>query len=199
MYSEWVARKKHFVERLYKEFEEGRVDYDLMDLLNLINNLGDYYTTSSCSGRIQVIEARMPGDKYSIRVLGKWHWTISLEDLLEALKKGEKNVWLMAQPPILHVAARSFEDALKIMSLARKSGFKHSGVQVFKPDRVHVEIMASEEMTVTLIWKGVWIVNRRELSLLVEISNELLKRAKEKLQRFKRAIVEEFYSNELPG
>jgi len=32
-----------------------------------------YYTTSSCSGRVQVYASRLPGMKFDMVTLGKWH------------------------------------------------------------------------------------------------------------------------------
>ncbi|RLE82891.1 MAG: hypothetical protein DRJ51_00110 [Thermoprotei archaeon] len=191
--SEWNTRKDYFLRRLREEFEAGRVDPDLKDLLDLINLLDDYYTTSSCSGRIQVAEVRMPGDKFDLRTLGKWHWKVDLEDIKEVLTKGGDYVWLMVQGPIIHITSRNLESALKMLSLARACGFKHSGIQVYKRFRILIEIMGSEEMTVPLKWAGVTIVSEDGLSSLVNIANELLERSKSKLKRFKKAVIKNFH------
>ncbi|RLE65696.1 MAG: hypothetical protein DRJ47_04455 [Thermoprotei archaeon] len=190
--SEWHERKKYFTRRLFQEFEAGRVDHDLKDLLNLINSLDDYYTTSSCSGRIQIAEVRLPGEKFDIKVLGKWHWKVDPETIKNIVLGDWSYLWLMVQGPILHVVARNLECAMKLLDIARKCGFKHSGIQVTKKERILLEIVGSEEMTVPLKWKGRYLVNPEEISMLVQVSNELLEVSKQKLARFKNKIVEEF-------
>ena len=50
-------QKKDCLNRIDKSIKKS-IDKDIRPLVNLINNLNDYYTTSSCSGRILLIEKK---------------------------------------------------------------------------------------------------------------------------------------------
>jgi len=64
------ARKSVFVRRLVEEGAHGRVDFDIYDFLLIFNkSLSDYYTTSSCSGRIALAVAPRLRD---LRSAGSW-------------------------------------------------------------------------------------------------------------------------------
>ena len=49
--------------------------------MNIINKSDDYYTSSSCSGRIVLIELPEIGDKKEAKFLGKWHREILRNEL----------------------------------------------------------------------------------------------------------------------
>ena len=44
--------KSKYLKDLKKVIEEGEVDFRIIDTLNILNSKEDYYTTSSCAGRI---------------------------------------------------------------------------------------------------------------------------------------------------
>ncbi len=48
-------QKDKAMEGLRKALKEGKVDEDIIPLLEKINSLENYFTTSSCSGRISVM------------------------------------------------------------------------------------------------------------------------------------------------
>ncbi|RLE58611.1 MAG: hypothetical protein DRJ32_06115, partial [Thermoprotei archaeon] len=41
---EWKQRKEYFINRLKRELKEGRVDIDILPLLESINELENFYT-----------------------------------------------------------------------------------------------------------------------------------------------------------
>ncbi|MDT7891319.1 MAG: hypothetical protein RQ952_01105 [Thermoproteota archaeon] len=182
----WIERKEYFIKRLMKEDSEGRTDKDIMDLLNLINSSQNFYTLSSCSGRIQIIEGRNYSKRKELRSIAKFHYGITKEDLMNSFQniKGDY-AWISLQPPIIHIAAKSFDDAIKLLKIARTSGFKHSGIQAKNPDRYVIELNSSFRLDIPLRYKGVNLIKQEELDLLVELLNENLKLAKECIIKFK--------------
>ena len=184
----WKIRKKQFLDRFRRELKEGRVDPDIVDLLEMLNQREEYYTTSSCSGRIQVFEARHPGDKFNITILGKWHAPVPCEEVRKAIKKAERYAWLVVQSPILHVVARDMLSALKMLTLAREVGFKHSGIQSIRHDRIVVEVLGSERIAIPVLWNGEQLVADEALEKLVEVCNYVLSTSKERLQKLKETL-----------
>jgi tRNA wybutosine-synthesizing protein 3 len=127
------------------------------ELLQKINDLDDFFTTSSCSGMIVLILLPEIGTKREARFIGKWHRPIEKADVLAAMddvgSSVEGDMWLLAQSPILHVACRSVKKATALLRIAIESGFKYSGIKAIATDegKVMVEILSTERMDISAI------------------------------------------------
>ena len=55
--------KKSALNKLDQAMIEKKVDSSIIPLLDIINKSDDYYTSSSCAGRIVLIEMPVLGDK----------------------------------------------------------------------------------------------------------------------------------------
>lgn len=180
----WEERREYFIKRLIKEHEENRVDEDIYELLTLFNSFPQYYTLSSCSGRIQIIQAKNPSKRKDLVSIAKFHSKITLEDLSGAINKIKgSNAWISLQPPIIHVACRTLEDALKLIKIARASGFKHSGIQAKNPDRYVVELNCSGRLDIPLKYNDKLLINLNELNSIVEMLNEHLEEVKSRISK----------------
>ncbi|MEM1521482.1 MAG: hypothetical protein QXG48_01075 [Thermofilaceae archaeon] len=173
---------------LLRSIELGLVDPDAIPLLSLLNSLADYYTTSSCSGRIQLAATRLPGEKFRMLVIAKWHEPVSPSALVEVLKACRyEDLWLSVQGPILHVACRSLDAARLLIAAARAAGLKHSGIMSIEGS-VMVELIASDRIEAPLRLGGKPVLRDEALIDFVERANEVLLRAKGKLSRLKEAL-----------
>jgi len=169
--------------------KDGKADEDIAELVDLINSNPDLYTTSSCAGRIAILETPKEHVKLESEWLGKWHREVTLQDLEEALKKHTKHVaYLQAECPILHVVARDLKNAEKILFAAQMSGFKRSGIQAVNPERVLVEICSTESLEVPLAENGKRWVDEVYLSYLVNIANTKFRSGREKLARLQSKL-----------
>ena len=119
-------RKKSFYERLIRESIEGKVDFDIKDFLKEFNErVKDFYTTSSCSGRIILAETprlALVKSKHMFKFIEKWHRPITYSELINALKKCEEceNIWLLVRAPIIHFVTNSLEMQLNYLKLLKK-------------------------------------------------------------------------------
>jgi len=182
-------QKKKALESLNEALEKGLVDSDIISLLNKINSLENYFTTSSCSGRISVMQLPDFGDKLNAVWLGKWHSEVKIEEVLDAINKHDEGMlWFMLNSPILHIAARTLEDAVELLNLAISCGFKHSNIKSISHKKLVVEIRSTERMDVPLGKdKELW-VSPEHLAKIISMANLQLRRAKEKLKRFENEI-----------
>ena len=186
----YLKIRENALRALEKAIKEEKVDPDIMDILQMINSRKDLFTTSSCSGRIVVIEVPYPGAKPGARFLGKWHREIRKEDLDEAIRKSKEGyIMFMVHPPIIHVVAVNPEIAENILKIALSSGFKNSGMRAFKR-KIVVEIRSTERMDVLIGKDGKLMVSEEYLEILREMANLMLKKGKRKLQMFKKNIEE---------
>ncbi|ALV63557.1 tRNA methylase [Thermococcus sp. 2319x1] len=177
------------LESLEEALEKDLVDKDIIPLLEKINSFENYFTTSSCSGRISVMQIPDFGDKVNAVWLGKWHREVGLEEVLEAIgKHSEGMLWFMLHSPILHVSAKTLKDAVELLNLAISCGFKHSNIKSISHKKLVVEIRSTERMDVPIGRDGEFWVSEDYLRRIVEIANLQLRRAKEKLKTLENEI-----------
>ena len=158
---------------------QGFIDEDIKNLLNILNNKG-YKTTSSCSGRIVLITKS--GEKGSARWMFKSHDNVQGDNIFSSVQKNNP-IWFLQEPMILHVKAKDLESAQKLLSIAKDSGLKISGITSIKNSTL--EIRGTERIE-TLLTKD---CNQEYISLLVEEANKRLQRTKEKIIRFYKKLM----------
>ncbi|MBP1911483.1 tRNA(Phe) 7-((3-amino-3-carboxypropyl)-4-demethylwyosine(37)-N(4))-methyltransferase Taw3 [Thermococcus stetteri] len=181
-----MKAKREALQSLFTAMREGKVDEDIIDLLLLINSIRGIYTTSSCSGRIGIIEEPALGAKPLSRWLIKVHRPIEFEEAREALKNAKEGmIFLKSQPPIFHVVAEDLERAKKLHELGLASGFKYTTFKVISTRHL-VEINATEYLTAPLGRDGKVLVDEEYLRFAVEIGNDMLKRSKGRLPRLEK-------------
>jgi len=190
----WEKFKRNKVEKLEEAKKRGEVDEDIIPLLDLINSFDCFVTTSSCSGRIVVLDIPNLGDKLRAKFLGKWHRTVNAEEILDCLDRIESNVWLISYPPILHVACRDLVCANDLMKIANNSGFRRCGI--ISLSRFVVEITSFERLEAPLAFKGRVVVDREYIDILTKFANEKLLRGKEKLERLKIKLLNHKFSSQ---
>ena len=182
-------QKERAMKGLRKALAEDKVDKDVIPLLKRINALDNYFTTSSCSGRISIMEMPYFGDKVNSVWLGKWHREVTAEEVLEAIGKHKSGqLWFLVRSPILHVAARTMEDAVELLNLAIGLGFKYSNIKSVSHKKLLVEIRSTERMDVPLGEDGELWVDEEYTERIVSLANAQVRRFKGKLKRMGEEI-----------
>ncbi len=189
---EFIQAKERAMDALMNAMESGEVDKRVIPIIDKINGRDEFFTTSSCSGRIVLIEVPSIGDKVEAKFLGKWHRKVTAKDVMNALKNaGMGKIWLLAQPPIFHVSATGIQEALLLIKVAKQSGFKDSNIKSVG-DRITMEIRSTEEMDVPVGMDGKMICSEEYLALLVSMSNEILDRMEKRLTALEKEISRNF-------
>ena len=182
-------QKERAMKGLRKALAEDKVDKDVIPLLKRINALDNYFTTSSCSGRISIMEMPYFGDKVNSVWLGKWHREVTAEEVLEAIGKHKSGqLWFLVRSPILHVAARTMEDVVELLNLAIGLGFKYSNIKSVSHKKLLVEIRSTERMDVPLGEDGELWVDEEYTERIVSLANAQVRRFKGKLKRMGEEI-----------
>ena len=196
------ARKAVFVKRMIEEGNQHRVDFDIYDFLLAFNrSLDDYYTTSSCSGRIAL--ARAPRLSYSkgsglFKFLVKWHRPVTYGEAVNAISGiNDGDAWLLVRAPIMHFVARDLSGALRILRIAREAGFKHSGIYSVTRDGVVVEVQGEDRFEVPIIINGKLIIDMDRLRDIIDVANETLMFGKFRLAHLIRLIENRLLGKEL--
>lgn len=187
---DWIDQfkdqKEMAVERWEVHLEEGKADEDVVPLVREINSKRNYYTTSSCAGRVVIMKIPDPGRKEDAEFLKKWHREIKLKELLDGLRehKNIKNKWIIFNPPIYHIGSRTLEDAYKITQLGIQSGFKNSGIRSVTNKKIITQIISTEGLDVPYSDS----LTDDYLRDLKDNLNFMLRRSRNKMSDFKSKI-----------
>ncbi len=148
-YDAWLKLKQRRMEALEEAKSKGFVDQPIMGLIDKINKHPNYFTTSSCSGRILLF--RTTEKKHDACFIFKWHRQVSEKELLCAIDsiKNKDNVFLRVEPFVLHVCCSDLEAASNFLKFSRMMGVKKGGVQSFSP-KIMVELMGNNYLSVPL-------------------------------------------------
>ena len=158
--------------------KKGSIDSRIASLVEEINNKEEYYTTSSCSGRIIIYSEGK--NKKEARWILVSHDEISQQDVKNAVQKsGEKLLWFKFEPLIMHVACDSLESAQNLVNCARQAGFKKSGIIEIR--KFIVEIRGIDIISSPLNPD----IDDSYLGLLVREANNKMKKNHLRINKFK--------------
>jgi tRNA wybutosine-synthesizing protein 3 len=180
---DFLNKKKNALTKLKKALIENNVDSGILPVLNIINEQKNYYTSSSCFGRTVLLEIPNIGDKKNAKFLGKWHRTVEVKEFLEASKNAKTGqLWLLSQSPIIHVVSKTDKEADKLLKTAIVCGFKNSGLKSLGK-KIVVEVCSTERLDAPVGNNGNLFCNKDHIELLVNISNEIMKKSTTKIQK----------------
>ncbi len=165
----------------------GKWDDKIKGLCDKLNAKKNYYTTSSCGGRIVLL--KQSDEKIENAFLFRTHKKISFNELKKALigVGFDGLVEFKQNSCILHVACASLDDAQKLVDEAKFAGWKRSGIMATRR-RYMVELHSTESMSFPIMDKGKVLVEDDFLKLIVNEANEKLERAWAKIEKLRKLI-----------
>jgi len=191
-YRDFLESKERAMGALRKAMKSGEVDEKALPVIEKLNGVEEFFTTSSCSGRIVILEVPSIGKKVDARFLGKWDREVTVDDITDAIENAKKGeIWMLAQPPIFHVSVANMKKASELLGIAKQSGFKDSGIK-HVGKRIVIEIKSTEEMDVPIGMDGKMMCGNEYLSLIVSVANEIMEKAEKKLEGLEENIDKRF-------
>ena len=167
----------------------GDLDLHIRKLCGKINSNENYYTLSSCSGRVVLVknmEKKQPG-----MFVFRSHEKISFDELKKALdsaSEAKETLIFKQEPAILAVCCNTLEEASVLLDKAReKAGWKNSGIMTLKR-RIIAELRNTEYISLPIMEKGKILVDDNFLHILVAESNTRLEKTWQRI----KALEEEF-------
>lgn len=165
----------------------GGIDQAIKNLIDLINRNKNYYTTSSCAGRIVLMkETGKKQENVFIFVTHKKASTKEIETALKMNKQVNDLIYLKEESCIMHVACKDLISAQALVSLARNSGWKKSGIISMKKDKTIIECISTEVLATPISNKGKMLIPQEYLGLLVKECNTKLSRTREKIKNLEK-------------
>ncbi|KAM8930145.1 tRNA wybutosine-synthesizing protein 3 homolog [Pelodytes ibericus] len=188
LFSRWKLQAAH------KEdvSKKGSVDQHIADTVRVINLRDYYFTTSSCSGRIILLEENSDvsvAQKQNCSWLFVTHEICSPEQVLAALQKSVGNAVLKFEPLVLHIQCRQLEDAQLLHKVAIDSGFRNSGITVGKKGKMIMAVRSTHCLEVPLSHGGKCLVSSEYVAYVVETANQKMEENFRRISRFHSSLV----------
>jgi len=165
----------------------GSWDPHILRLCEKINKKANFYTLSSCAGRIVLIKnlVKKGPDMFVFRS----HEKVSFSELKKALEnyKGKDNLMFKQETCILHVCCEQLEDAEKLLKIAREAGWKNSGIMSTQ-GRIVCELRSTEYLAFPIFVGGKILVDDEFLKVVVSEANEKLERSWQKIRALEKFL-----------
>ncbi|MBU1850271.1 MAG: hypothetical protein KKH40_06085 [Nanoarchaeota archaeon] len=167
----------------------GAVDKPIEQLIDIINSKENYYTTSSCSGRIILIQIPLSGSKREAQFIYRTHKKGDYKELKDSLKKYDstEKLWFRQEPAIIHICAKDLKSASKLLRIARRIGFKRGGL--FEVEKhLMIELWSTEKIETIIAAEGKILISEDYLKILIFEANKRLERTWEKTNNLCEAV-----------
>ncbi|XP_047378762.1 tRNA wybutosine-synthesizing protein 3 homolog isoform X1 [Sciurus carolinensis] len=166
---------------------KGSVDEDVVEIVQLLNAQEQFFTTSSCAGRILLLDGGINGlgvQKQNCCWLLVTHIPCIKDDVMVALKKANGDAVFKFEPFVLHVQCQQLQDAQMLHSVAIDSGFRNSGITVGKRGKTMLAVRSTHGLEVPLSHKGKLMVTEEYIDFLLNIANQKMEENKKRIERF---------------
>ena len=151
----------------------GGWDKKIIPLCEKFNKSKNYYSTSSCSGRVVLI---YDSDKKTYGLFLKvFHNKINFFDfkkeLVKLSKKTKRLINFKQEPCGLHIACRTLEDAQIALDWAKKTGWKKSGI-ISSGKRYILEMFGTGKLEFPIMKNGEILINDLFLKEVIKKANK---------------------------
>ncbi len=186
-----MIRQRHL--GLYKKaLAGGKVDKRMQGLIEGVFSKPDCFTTTTCSGRIVLLQLNEKEDKRENNFFAKWHENPGIEEVWEKVGENKKeNLWFKQEPFVMVIGTKTIENARRVMSIARNHGVKKVGLMSFSPEKYLVEINGTHFMSLLAKRKGKLLVSREMLAEQLGEANKKLEANWKMLERFEESLERE--------
>ncbi|MEI7961420.1 MAG: hypothetical protein WCI04_03715 [archaeon] len=170
--SRFLMTKKHHLKTYAEAKKMGRMDNDFILLCDYISKTKNYFTSSSCAGRIALISLGKDETKQESAFYRKWHRTVTNKEVIEAINEFKgKILWLKQEPFILHLGTNTLDNARKLLTFCEAAGIKRAGIKVAKEGRFLVEMLGTQNIDLPII-DGKNKIDEKFLKYFLKKSNE---------------------------
>ena len=126
--NQFDVSKKKALEKA-KKASEDEWDEKVIPLCDAFNNNQDFYTSSSCAGRVVLLQIPKIGDRSDAKWLFTSHGDADPKAVLKTLENPpEEQVVYRYEPFIIHVECRDLTHAERLLKEVRALGLKRCGI-----------------------------------------------------------------------
>ncbi|MBW2980987.1 hypothetical protein KY360_06230 [Candidatus Woesearchaeota archaeon] len=181
----FLKQKSDFLKKIDKSKKKS-IDKEIIPLIESINKKQNYYTTSSCSGRVVILK-KGPQKKKGTKWLYSTHKKADFRELKDSLKTIPKQeLWFRQEPLILHICCKTLNDAKKLLNTARTI-FKRAGI-ITMNKKIIIEIIGTELIHTIISRNRKLLVTEAYLKELVKEANNNMKINNNNINKFHKLI-----------
>jgi tRNA wybutosine-synthesizing protein 3 len=167
---------------------KGGIDNEMLPVMEILNKHQDYYTTSSCSGRINLFVEADSQKKHECKWLLVKHGKIKYEEIRPFLTNlPQETVWFRQEPVIIHIACRNNETANKLLTIVRDLSFKRSGI-IAERRRTMIEVVDTQRIDTPIATDKKLLIDERFVKFLIKKANSKLEETKKKLKKLEKKL-----------
>lgn len=169
--------KERHRQTFFEAVEKNRADPQIIPLCTFIAKTKNFFTSSTCSGRIVLLNVNEQETKKEAAFHAKWHREVKFQELWEALnKKSNDELWFKMEPFIIHIGTDDTQNAQTLLQIMKKCGMKRGGIQVLKYGKIILELTGTQHLSCPV---------KKENNVLItqEYAREILERANKKLAK----------------
>ena len=181
----FTKQKTDFLSKKDKS-RKGSIDDKIKKLVDEINSLEDFFTTSSCAGRILLLTIPKSNKKNEVRYLFCSHKKIKyneIDNILKKIKIPKNIIWFRTEPVILHIACKNVNSAKKLLNLARNIGFRRSGIISVGKSKIIMELISTEKIDAIVGKNGKLLIDENYFKILIKEGNKKLEKTWEKIDK----------------
>lgn len=170
-----MAKQRHAITVL-EAIEEGKADLQMIPLLRFIASRKEFFTSSSCAGRILLLKLDSKGSKAESAFIQRWHRKVKFPELWSGLQKccARKEIWFKLDPFILHVGTDSLENGRRLLKVMQNAGIKRGGIVCAKEGKFLVELIGTQSIALPVKMNGRMLVEKHYLKWLLGKANKKL-------------------------
>ncbi|MBI2575903.1 hypothetical protein HYV84_01715 [Candidatus Woesearchaeota archaeon] len=166
---------------------KNSIDERIRGIVEFLNSLPTYFTTSSCSGRVMLLERKKSWKKDS-RLAYREHEKADFEGLKKSISYIPwGDIIFKMESAIFHVCCRTVEDAQKLLQAVRDAGLKRTGI-INIGRRVVVEILGTEFLEAPVAIQGELVASDEYLKILINEANKRLEQNHKRLTALEEAL-----------
>jgi tRNA wybutosine-synthesizing protein 3 len=173
----FLNEKNNFLKRIDKS-RKGNIDKEIISLVDVINSKPNYYTTSSCSGRILLYSPSIKNKKYALKISFISHEPVSFDELKKCIKPADFLFFKM-ESFIIHVCCRTLKDAERLINIANDIGLRRCAIISLRKNIV--ELVGLEMLEAPVIIDKKLVIDNNYLNILVDIANKRLEKNHDKI------------------
>lgn len=165
--------KSNATDALNTAIREKKIDPLMIAFCQFVAKTNHYFTTSTCSGRITLMDLNENETKKENVFYRKWHRKVKKNEVWKAIEEysGKGNLWLRQDPFVYVIGTDSLEHAKIIFRACQEAGVKRYGIHHFEPEKIIIEIFGTQHMGVPVKIKGKEIVGKESIQEYVKMAN----------------------------
>ena len=181
--------KEHHKNTFEKAKKDGKMDKDFISLCHFLTKSKNYFSASSCAGRITLVSLDMNESKKESAFHRKWHRKVKFGEVKEGIEAHNGEVlWFKQEPLIFHLGTNNLENSKPILVACEKAGVKRSGIKVAKEGKFIIEIVGTHQINVPVREKCETKIDDNYLKYLVVKANEKFDKNQKSLKKLEKEM-----------